>query len=43
MNKDVAINTRYDEDGTKLGLKLEEGGGNVTQGPTPLIFETSRF
>ena len=30
MNKDVAINTRYDEDETKLGLKLNEGGVNIT-------------
>jgi hypothetical protein len=43
IKKDVGLNTRYEEEGTKSGVILKEEGKNVTQEQSPLIFETSRF
>ena len=43
IKKDVGLNTRYEEEGTKSAQTIKEGGKNETQEQTPLIFETSRF
>lgn len=43
IKKDVGLNTRYEEEGTKSAQSIKEGGKNETHEQTPLIFETSRF